>query len=290
MPAARNHSAFARMNRLTVLADIAGRAMLSVLGSPRTVAGAVAIDTSALDSARAEVLDLPKWGRCNVDHAEHVVDYLASQAVAIGVVSVNRDTDRWRHFELDASLMQLAIAKHSKGVAGWAKAPNLLKFLLLGSVCAVTMGHAIGVDRRPRIQSASGRQLIECSTICDREIEGSENIEVFTSFWSEQRIPRSRLARMGVEMIGHGVCVTTEQEEPALMLADYVAGLGLAATLENPGRLPLPLDRDEASRLLRALHSKCKLVAVVEDFDYTHDEIFGHVMEQARQLDSKQRA
>ncbi len=271
------------MNRLTILVDIAGRAMLATEGSPKTVAGAVALDTVDLPSARKEVCSLPKWGRCGLEHAEHVVDFLASQATSIGIVSVNRDTPQWLQFEREAAELQNAIVLQSRRVAGWAKAPNLLKFILLGSGCAVATGHALGSDKRLRIQNARGQQMVECSTICDKEIEGEENLEVFTSFWSEQRIPRSRLARLGIEMIGRDVKVISEQEEPALILADYVAGLGLAAALETPGRLPLPLDREKSSRLLNKLRDRGKLVAVEEDFAHTHQDIYGDLLAKARE-------
>jgi hypothetical protein len=266
------------MNRLTILADIAGRTMLSTAGSPKTVAGAVAVDTNRLQEARIEVRGLPKWGRCQFEHAEHVVDYLASQAVAVSVVSVNRSTPQWLQFEQDAIVLQSAIVKQSRRVAGWVKAPNFLKFLLLGSACSVAIGHALGVDGRPRIVSATGRQLIECSAICDREVEGSENVEVFTSFWSDQRIPRSRLERLGIDMIAREVRVTTDDDEPALFLADYVAGLGLAASLEDPGRLPLPVDRVRASQLLGKLRARTKLAVREENFAHTHEDIYGDVM------------
>lgn len=252
--------------------------MLSTAGSPTTVAGAVAIDTNRLQEARSEVRGLPKWGKCQFEHAEHVVDYLASQAIAVSVVRVNRATPQWVRFEQQANLLQSAIVTQSKRVAGWVKAPNFLKFLLLGSACAVATGHALGVDSRPRIVGATGRQLIECSAICDKEVEGSENLEVFTSLWSDQRIPRSRLSRLGIDMIARDMRVTTDDDEPALFLADYVAGLGLAASLEDPGRLPLPLDQVHASQLLAKLRARTKLVVVEEDFAHTHDDIYGDVM------------
>lgn len=266
------------MNRITILADIAGRTMLSTAGSPKTVAGAVAIDTASLAEARSEVRGLPKWGQCRSEHAEHVVDYLASQAVAVSVVSVNRSTPQWLRFEQEAKVLQGAIVKQSKQVAGWVKAPNFLKFLLLGSACAVATGYALRVDPRSRIVGATGRQLIECSAICDKEVEGTENLEVFTSMWSEQRIHRSGLERLGIDMIARDIRVTSDDEEPALFLADYVAGLGLAASLDNPGRLALPLDQARANQLLGKLRARTKLATLEEDFAHTHDDIYGDVM------------
>jgi len=167
------------MNRLTVLADIASRTMLSTLGSPRTVAGAVTIDTGRMSGIRKEVAVLPKWATCTADDAALAVDLLVSQAVAVSVVCFNRETDSWKKFVADSEVRHEAIILTSKKVAGWAKPANLLKFILLGYACAAATGHALGSDRRPRIVGASGRKLIDCNTVCDEEVEGAENREVF---------------------------------------------------------------------------------------------------------------
>jgi hypothetical protein len=272
------------MNRFTVLADISSRTMHATLGSPKTVAGAVAVDTARLEGLRRELSSLPKWGACDADTAAFAVDLMASQATAVAIVSINRDTDAWRQFLVDADVLHNAIILTSRKVAGWAKPANLLKFILLGSACAAATGHALGADRRLRIVGATGRQIIECNTVCDSEVEGKENLEVFESFWSMQRIPTSRLAKAGFELISNEVRVTTEQLEPGLMLADYAAGVGLAAATENPGTLPMPLEQSVATQLLAKLRKLNKLAVVEEDFDYSYSEIFKDVMDKAREL------
>lgn len=258
--------------------------MLSTTGSPRTVGGAVTVDSTQLNGVRLEMRGLPKWGSCDYDTAEHVVDILGSQAIAVAVVSVDRDTDFWRRFEKDALVFHEAIIKTSRKIAGWAKPANILKFLLLSSACAAATGHALGSDRRRRIVSAKGLQLIETNVICDQEVEGEENLEVFTSFWSEQNIPKRRLAAFGFEMVTESVVVTTDIAEPALILPDYVAGLGLAATLDDAGRLPLPLSQELAVKLLNRLKAKGKLIVQDQIFDVSYDDIFKDVMTRARQI------
>ena len=270
------------MTRFTVLTDIASRVMHATAGSPRTVSAGVAVDTAALSGVRQEIAGLPKWKSCNEDHAALAVDLMLSQCIAVSTVNVNRETQAWTDFLQDAEVLHNAIVSTSRKVAGWAKPANLLKFLLLSMSCAAATGHAIRVHPGPRILGSKHQQLVECATVCDSEVEGEENLEVFESFWSSQHIPKSRLAKLGIEMISTEVRVTTEQLEPALLLADYAAGLGLAAATDEPGRLPLPLSQSRAQRLLSLLSDKGKLVRVEEDFSYSYDEIFGEVMAQAR--------
>ena len=68
------------------------------------------------------------------------------------------------------------------------------------------------------------------------------------------------------------------------MLADYAAGMGLAALTPKPGRLRLPLDHLKAQDLLGRLKSVGKLVVVEKDFTYSYDDIFKDVMDKARDL------
>ena len=169
-------------------------------------------------------------------------------------------------------------------MAGWAKAPNLLKFLLLSSACAAATGHALGIDRRPKIVSHMNRQLVSCQTICDQEVEGEENLEVFKSFWGEQHIPKAKLARFGIDMTTESVEVTTDLLEPTLLMADYAAGLGLAYVLDQVGTLRLPLSQDRSKEHLLKLNRKSKLVIQEEDFEFSCKEIFSEVMDRAREL------
>lgn len=272
------------MNRFTVFADIASRAMHATAGSPRTVAGAVVVDTEKVEGLCRELVGLGKWSGCRLDDAEFAVDLIASQAVAVSVVSFNRDTEAWRQFLVDAEIFHKAIILNSRKVAGWGKPANLLKFLLLSSACASAVGHALGIDHRPRIVNSNNMQMINCITVCDSEVEGPENIEVFKSFWDRQHIPKSRLASVGIEMLSEDVRITSEQLEPCLLLADYVAGLGLSAATENPGRIPLPLSQVNSSKLLSKIRDRDKLVVLEEDFQYSYNEIFGDTMEQARSI------
>jgi len=273
------------MNRLSVYADVSGRVTRSTLDGALSFAGAVALESLAADSIAQEMHGLPKWGRCSYEHAEHVVDVLASQALSAAIVRVNRDTDHWRLFVEEAQLLGRAIERQSRAVASWAKPTNLLKFILLGSGCAVATGHALFADKRPRILNARGHQMIECSNVCDSDIQGSDSLEVFKACWSEQRLPRSRLAAKGIDMIARDIAVRSEQEEPNLLLADYLAGLGRAALPTERGRSPLAPDK--ARRLLGILRQRGKLVTVEEDFSRTHQEIYGELMDRAREFADK---
>jgi hypothetical protein len=272
------------MNRLTVLTDIAGRVSIDTVGSARVTAAAIAVGTSDTSLLRSLIPpNMPKWQACRPSDAERAIELIASYAVSVGVMSINKDTATWLKFAEDGKILQDAIVLQSRRVAGWAKPSNLLAFHLLGGAYAIALGHGIRVGPRPHIVDSQGLQLIECSLICDTDISGDENLEVFKSFWDEQHRPHSQLAQYGVRVSHEEVHVTTEQLEPLLLLADYAAGISHAALLPAPGRLPLPLTYDQANVLLERLRDGGKLVVESLDFDISYEAIFGPVMKAARE-------
>lgn len=269
------------MNRYTVLADIAGRTSKDIEGNPRVTSAAVAISTSDSANLRAELpRNFPKWGRCNSADAEAIISLLISRSATVSIVSINKNTDAWRKFAEDEAVLHSKIASESRRSAGWAKAPTILAFELLSRACFVATAHAIGPRSNKRIVDAQGMELIEASIICDTEISGPENIEVFKSFWNEEHVPTENLARMGLRIAHPEVSLVAEDVEPLLFLADYAAGLGHSAHLPNPGRLPMPVSCVEATSLLKRLGSR--LVVDAFDFDMSYEGLFGHVMQEAR--------
>jgi hypothetical protein len=103
------------LNRITVLADIAGRPTRRVLGNARVTAAAVALPTSALDSLRASIPeDLGKWKSIEGPKAREVARWLVEHAVAVGCATVNRDTPAWTRALRDEEVLHSEIAAESR--------------------------------------------------------------------------------------------------------------------------------------------------------------------------------
>jgi hypothetical protein len=277
----KRYSLAVSMNRHTVFADIAGRTSKEISGNPRVTAAAVALPTSELADIRMLLpAGLPKWGRCTLEEAKVAAQILEAKAVAVVIVSINKDTPAWQKFIEDEALLHSQIASESKRAAGWAKASVLLTFELLVQACFMATAHAIGGRSPNRIVDVHGLELIESSIVCDTEISGEENIEVFKSFWNEEHMPKQALASIGVSIKHPKVSLLSEETEPLLLLADYAAGLGHSAHLPDPGRLRMPVSCVEATSLLRHFGKRLKVETI--DFDSSYERIFKHVMDEAR--------
>jgi hypothetical protein len=271
------------VNRITLFADIAGQRTREVQGSPRVTAAAVALPTAALADVRVELpRSLNKWKTLSEHMGREVVELLVNRSLVVAAATVNRDTDSWKQALIDEEVLHSQIASESGEKAGWAKLPVVLAYMLLSRACLLALTHFLQANRGPMILDARGLAVIECNLVCDEEFSGEENVEVFKSFWSDERVPTRQLASMGFRVHHPSVTLTTEHSERLLLLADVCAGLVHSAYLPDPGRVVMPLPCAVSKALLRPLAACRRLEVDAFDFDSTYDQIFGIAMQEAR--------
>lgn len=270
------------MNRFTLFTDISGRVSRDVTGNPRVTAATVVFSSAHLGVVTSRLSEnLPKWQSCSYENAQAVIDLINDHAICAGVFSVNKNTEAWSKFCNDSEYLQSSIVSQDRHPAGFVKPSNVLAFHLLGGACAVATGHALRISSKKRIVDHSGMSLIERSLVFDSDISGEENLDVFKSFW--ERPGSSRLMdKAGFRFVTKNVRVATEQQEPLLYMADYIAGIAHTALLRNPGRIRLPLTTIEANTLLGQLKSTGKIAVQTADFDVGYEDVFGEAFERAR--------
>ena len=270
------------MTHITVFADIAGRPSKKV-ANPLTTAAAVAFRTEELADLRV-ALDpsMPKWKDLNSETARTAIGFLKQNALAVAAVTVNRSTHQWAKAIADSELLHSKIASYSRAKAGWAKLPVLLTYELLVRACLLALAQTLRVNREAHVFSTMGATAVECNIVCDQEFSGKEDVDVFKSFWNGGSIPSNKLWQLGYSISHPQVCITTDEEERLLVLADIAAGLCHSARLPDPGRIPMPLPCASSRRLLEPLHDNGKLALDSYSYETTYDAIFGEAMRFAR--------
>jgi hypothetical protein len=206
--------------------------------------------------------------------AEAAVEILMV-AASIAIVSMTKDPERWPEFWDAAKPLHDAIVAQDGKPAGFIRPANVALSALLAHAYGIALGHAVKVSRGAGILDYRGLELVERTIICDTDIQGEENLEAFRSFFERSDHHQPRMAELGFRFETRDVIVTTEEEEPLLLLADYAAGIAHSAHIANPGKLPLPVDHENAKALLRTLHESGKLVVLEKPFDVQYAEIFG---------------
>jgi hypothetical protein len=271
------------MNRITVFADIAGLPTRESTWSHRITSAGVALPTADINDIRQALPPgLTKWRDLDHRTARIVVDLLCRKAVAISAVSMNKNTPAWETARESERVLQDAIARQSGGSAGWVKLPVVLVYELLGRAHALALAHFLRSGRPSQILNQSGLKEIECALVCDEEISGQENIDVFKAFWDDGNVPVDTLASFGYRVRHPAVTITTDDAEPLLRLPDVVAGLVHSAYMPDPGRVPMPICCDDSRRLLELIQRKGILVLNPTDYSASYDRIFGDAMSAAR--------
>lgn len=269
------------MSRFTFFADIAGQVSLDTKGSNRITAAAVAIPSVDTDAFRSRLLGMPKWRDCTEEIAAQMVGFIADFASAIAVSSITKNSESWERFWESDKPLHNAIVRQDRAPAGFIKPSNLIRFAILGESFAMALGHAVRIAHRPGIVDYRSRDLIERTIVCDSDVQGDENISVFKNFWTRSDEDQPQIEKAGFRFITREVIVTTEQSEPLLLLADFVAGIAHSALIESPGRLSLPVSHEPSKRLLRILSDSGKLVLSSKPFALEYEEVFGDALAEA---------
>lgn len=212
--------------RLTYLVDIAGRVARETSGAEFATAGGICLPCGAMKSIRKRLpSDLPKWRDASDADVDVVLYVLFREAFSATAYVCNKSTAQWLDFWAAADAVHRRTASLAGGSIAFLKAATQVKYLLLMQAASLTGAHAIRENRFPRSQGNAGLLLIEEHHIYDRELDGGENIAAFRSAWEARNSQQPLTASLGVQMRAESIAFQAEQDEPLLLLADYVAGI-----------------------------------------------------------------
>ena len=214
------------MFRVTSYSDIAGQVSANSKNADRVTVGCVYLPSGGLRAIQRQIPpSFPKWRDATDANLEQIVALLQRESLSIGAGSVDKTSAEWTSFWEDASDTHNRVASIEGGSIGFLKAATLIKFILFGNAGAAALGHAIFAGAIPRLRSMKGRIDVGETVVLDNEIQGSDNREALVEIWraTNQHQPLSN--SLGVTRKAKTLQLATEQSEPLLLLADYVAGL-----------------------------------------------------------------
>jgi hypothetical protein len=191
------------------------------------------------------------------------MQFLLSACTAAVVFRVKKTTHAWTDFWHKSDLYHSQMAKVNQRTVGFVKAGTLLKYWLFGEASARVMGDSVRLTGRPRVLTEHGLGSVESIVVCDSDIQGQENIDVFLWLFEQaNERPQPLLASMGIHHYVREARLATEQSESLLYLADYLAGLYQSCP---PALRQLAIDVEKDN----------KVVVVDHSFDIAYDSIFG---------------
>ena len=204
------------MNDFTSFVDVAGRVSRSTDIHHRVTAAAVTFSTYDVQKVRSQLpAGLGKWRDTTVAEASAIVDFIIEHSVAVGIFSVNKRTAAWEKYWQDSLDIEDLIRRQDGGRAGFVRAPNFLRFHLMGGATSVSFGHAFHRTKyKTRIVDCFGHAIIEQRIVFDNDVQGAENEDMLQIMLS-QPMPKSE-AGFGFKAQRH-ISLKTEEDEPLLL-------------------------------------------------------------------------
>jgi hypothetical protein len=104
---------------------------------------AVTIASADRERVRSSLPDnASKWSKSDFAQASNVVGLMLDQAVAVGTFSINKRTPAWEKYWIDSEAIKRKIQNQDRKPAAFVRAPNFLRFHLMGGASSLVFGHA----------------------------------------------------------------------------------------------------------------------------------------------------
>jgi hypothetical protein len=160
------------------------------------------------------------------------------------------------------------LASLTKGKVGFAKPGTVMRYLAFGRCSSASVGTYLRVKGRPTVLNANGLFILYLKVVCDSDIQGEENQKAFIESW--QRWSSNSKLRDGLQISPYieSVEFKTEQEEPMILIPDYIAGSVQYLTLSNTNNHD-GLAFDEISKFVTELIDSSLLFIDKFDFNET---------------------
>lgn len=222
------------MANITSLSDIAGQLTEASHNADKVSVAGVCLPSGALTQIRKRLpSDFPKWRNATDEHVGYLVSLMCRESLGIATYSIDKRELWWSKFWTDARNVHSKAANLEGCKIGILKAGTLFKFLLFSEAATLSMAQALRSGALPSVRSRSGKQRINHSLIFDTDLQGPENIDSFADTWRKGNASHPLEASLGIEYKAITMQITTEQNEPLLLMPDYIAGLVQAKNSES---------------------------------------------------------
>lgn len=263
------------MSRLTIFMDVSGRIARSIEGYQFATVGGFSVETEKLELSLTNLPeDLPKWEKSTNVDVEKVTEYICENAIYAVAVCLDKKTEQWPLFWDDADSYHQKIASASKMRTGFVKAANVIRYWLFGQCAAPLVAETIKKIGAPLVLDSNGLGIVEVNIICDSDIQGRDNIGAFRSCWEQFEKSQDKTNSLGLRMILKDLKIETEQNEPLILIADYIAGI--CNSLFGAGKISAPagLNLDDTKAELDKIKDSGKIVVIGEKFALNYKDIF----------------
>ncbi len=213
------------MNRLSLFYDISGRVTKTPKYKDFFSVGGIIIPTIEEDKARQVLsIGLPKWKVATTDSLSIIKESIKDFHVDCTVVTFNKSSPEYDKFCTEGHDQHQKLASFAKGKVGFAKPGTVMRYLAFGRCSSASVGTYLRVKGRPTILDPNGYSILYLKVVCDSDIQGEENQRAFIECWKRWSSNNKLRNSLQIKPYIESVDFKTEQEEPLILIPDYIAG------------------------------------------------------------------
>jgi len=211
----------------TYYIDISGRITQN---SNRITTAAIAIPNEDKSFIRDDIVNnnFPKWGNATIKDVTDVITIILKYeppcAVFQSTIFSKEAKLFWANFwEKGIDFLNKAYIKNKVSLKE-LKSPNVLKYYFISRCISLLIAARMNTMRKI-IYDPHGLKIMRFNIISDTDIQGEENQNFFKSLWEEWSKKTRIKDILGFLPVINEISFETEQDEPLLILPDYLAGL-----------------------------------------------------------------
>ena len=213
------------MNRLSLFFDISGRVTKTSQQNDSFFVGGVIIPTFEEAKARQFLsIGLPKWKDATSDSLSMIKEAITKFHIDCSVVVFDKSCPGYAKFCTDGHDQHQKLASKTKGKVGFAKPGTVLRYYAFGRCSALCVGTYLREKGRPTILDSNGFSILYLKVVCDTDIQGAENQKVFVENWTKWAGNSKMRNALQISPYIDSVGFKTEQDEPLILIPDYIAG------------------------------------------------------------------
>jgi len=212
--------------RLTLFLDIAGRVTRASTPDSYITVGGVLVPTSReAELWKSLSGGVPKWRdatRESLDLVQRVVCIPDIQSV---VLQIEKKQPEWNQFWDDGDNEHKKLSGLINEKVGFARPGTVTKYLAFGECSALGLGEKLRREGVPQLVDQYGFGILRLRVIHDIDIQGEDNQDTFSYMWKTWAESTQMRDRLHLAPTVDAVEFRAEEDDPVLLLPDYLAGL-----------------------------------------------------------------
>ena len=254
----------------TIVCDVAGRVTRNVGGNPLVTVAAVAVPREVRNALPGRLIrgfggEPVKWSVGGLDGLSLITRLVFRYALPVLIRKVYR-ADAWQRFWRDGD----EFGKRLESIVGertrYLASDAIMKTILFIGAFGALVGQLLAMRRVPEVARSDRRLGIELSLINDTDIEDPETRSLFASYVEDWPNVTGFMAEIGIEP-RTTVHFAREQDEPLLLLPDYLAGAFHHA--DDRAGLSKPVARpDDVRAVIEPFSRRHGRLLLVQDGDF----------------------